>query len=183
MARLEVDIRVASKSRGGRFSGSWLIVANGPSAIGRLGAAVAVPAGVRHDGDGRVSAVRDRWRPTTTARPTYTATAYVLERSQKAAHADRGAGETRVPVAFTTDDPRLAAKTANALADRYAANRRAEWQAATAGPCLKARQAADQSRQDYSESTARLARFERQLQEAAVRPKPTIQPTRPCRRE
>ena len=137
---------------------------------------------------------RDRWRPMR-IEPTYTATAYVVERPHKAAaggRADNGRdqrlppgseSDTRLPFVFTADGPRQAAETANALADGYATNRHAQWQTEIEGPCLKARRAAEEARQDYSERTARLAQFERQLHDKAARlaakPKPAIEPAPP----
>ena len=172
-------MRLLSKSRGGPLSESWRQSPRTvrPRSFGRvplwlcLLAFCATAMVVYRRG-------RERWRPLRTG-PTYTATAYVVARSQRS-----NEGETRVPIVFTADNPRQAAETANALADRYAAARHAQWQAEIEGPCLKARQAAAVARQDYSECMARLAQFERQLREmaraAAARPKPTVEPARPA---
>jgi hypothetical protein len=194
MARKGADMRILRKSRGGTLSEFWRQSPQTvrPRSYGKVPfwlclAAFCITAVVVYQWG------RDRWRPTR-IEPMYTATAYVVERPHKAATTDRAEDaydqrsppydvcDTRLPFVFTADGPRQAAETANALADRYATNRHAQWQTEIEGPCLKARHAAEEARQDYSERTARLAQFERQLREAAnaaARPKPMIEPAPP----
>ncbi len=57
----------------------------------------------------------------------HTATAYVVERATKA-----GQSDVRIPIAATDDDPRRAEAAANARADDYVKERRADWQRRTA---------------------------------------------------
>lgn len=99
------------------------------------------------------------WRPARTE-PTYTATAYMVERPQSE-------GESRIPFAYTADNPRHAEATANTLADRYAADRRAQWRAETDAPRLKARQAAEKARREYDRIAAERAALMRQLHDDA----------------
>jgi hypothetical protein len=95
------------------------------------------------------------WRPVRTE-PTYTATAYTVERPESG-------GENRIPFACSADNPRHAEATANALADRHVADRRAQWQAETKGPRLTARQAAEKARRDYDRIASQRAAIMRQL--------------------
>ena len=81
----------------------------------------------------------ESWIPTN-PRPTYTATAYVVERPQSrdrwSRDADRAAaGEVRIPMAAADNDRRRAEEAANARAQRYVQDRRAEWKRRTEGPC------------------------------------------------
>jgi hypothetical protein len=98
------------------------------------------------------------WTPTS-HQPTYTATAYVAERSQTR--------ESRIPVVSSADDPQRAEETANALADRYVRKRREDWSRRTDGPCLNARAAAESARRELAKNESQLAAFRRQMTEAA----------------
>lgn len=111
----------------------------------------------------------DSWTPTN-PKPIYTATAYVVERPHEAS-----TGEVRIPIASTDDDPRHAEEVANAQADRYVRNRRAEWQHRTEGPCLKAREAAEQSRHALAQAEARLEAFKKQLAARTAKPQAVVQ--------
>ena len=71
------------------------------------------------------------------------------------------------PFTITDVDPQRAKALANTLAERYAADRLAEWRRSTEDRCQKARESAEKSRQERRENAARLETFERQQREAA----------------
>jgi hypothetical protein len=100
---------------------------------------------------------RLHWTPVD-PNPTYTATAYVVP---------RGASEdARLPMRHTDGSAKRAAECANALAERYVADRRDEWKHQTEGPYLLAREAADKAQRERAQNTTRLEAFRRQLAEA-----------------
>ena len=89
------------------------------------------------------------WSPTN-PNPTYTATAYVVQRPSQTA------GEIRIPLAYTDDNPRHAEEVANSLAERYVQDRRAEWRRQTERPCLRAHEATEQARREHAQNEAQL---------------------------
>ncbi len=96
------------------------------------------------------------------------ATAYIVGRAAKA-----GQSEVRIPIAAIDDDPRRAEAAANARAENYVKDRRADWQHRTAGAYDKAHQAAEQARHEYAQSEDRLEAFRRQTARATAKPQPT----------
>jgi hypothetical protein len=99
---------------------------------------------------------RERWNPVD-CQPTYTATAYALDKQSGVA----------TPFAFTEADPRRAADTADQLAERHVGDRTAQWRQDVEQRQAKTRELAEKARQDYRESLARLEAFQRQQREAA----------------
>jgi len=99
---------------------------------------------------------RQHWIPVS-RQTTYTATAHAVEKPT---------GVT-TPFTITDVDPQRAKALANTLAERYAADRLAEWRRSTEDRRQKARESAEKSRQERRENAARLETFERQQREAA----------------
>jgi hypothetical protein len=110
---------------------------------------------------------RERWNPID-CQPTYTATAYTLDKRSGVA----------TPFASTDADPRRAADTADQLAERHIADQMAQWQRNVEQRQAKTHDLAEKARQDYRESLARLEAFQRQQREAAQ-----AKPTRPPKPE
>jgi hypothetical protein len=107
---------------------------------------------------------KEIWIPTG-AKAKHTATAYVVERAAKA-----GQNDARIPIAAIDDDPRRAEAAANAQADDYVKDRRAEWQRRTQRACYNARQAVEQARRDHAQNEDRLAAFRLQMAGASAKP-------------
>jgi hypothetical protein len=107
----------------------------------------------------------ENWHPVN-PRPTYAATAYVVQRPHEAA-SPQAAGEVRIPITQRDDDPGRAEEAANAGADRYVQERRAEWKRRMEGPYLKAHAAAEKARREQRQAEDRLEAFRRQMAEAA----------------
>ncbi len=101
----------------------------------------------------------ERWTPEG-KKPTYTATAYVTERT--------ASRETRTPIVAHNDDARRAESLANRLASRYVRRRDEEWTRRVEGLRLQTREAVKSARRQYAENEARLHAFQRQLAQAAV---------------
>jgi hypothetical protein len=107
---------------------------------------------------------KEIWIPTD-AKAKHTATAYVVERAAKA-----GQSDARIPIAAVDDDPRRAEAAANAQADDYVKDRRAEWLRRTQRACYEARQAVEQARRDHAQNEDRLAAFRLQMAGASAKP-------------
>jgi hypothetical protein len=109
---------------------------------------------------------RERWNPVD-CQPTYTATAFTLDKQSGVA----------TPFVFTDADPRRAADAADQLAERHVADQTTQWQRNVEQRQAKTGELTEKARQDYRESLARLEAFQRQQREAAQaklahRPKP-----------
>ena len=104
---------------------------------------------------------RENWRSLRSDRM-YTAAAYVVECSRP------HAAETRFPVIGVAQSPRRAAEKANTAADRYADQRRAQWQAARDRLRLTAQQTAQRARLDFAQSETRARHSTRQMRQAAA---------------
>ena len=98
---------------------------------------------------------RERWIPVS-RQTTYTATAYAVETRNR-----REQPPLRSPTSIR-GGPR---RSAGVLAERYAAERVAEWRRNKEDKCRKARDVAEKARQECRENAARLAAFERQRRE------------------
>jgi hypothetical protein len=105
----------------------------------------------------------ENWTPSDPM-PKYTATAYVVERPPTAADG------LRIPMVYTDDDCRRAEEAANARAERYVQDHRAEWKRRTEGPCLKAHETVETARRQQTQSEAQLDAFRQQMAEAAAKP-------------
>lgn len=84
--------------------------------------------------------------------PTYTATAYVVEK----------ASDARTPFSTTDADPRQAVEAANAQAARFAAEQQLQWRRNWEMPYTRAYGVLEQTRHERNDSEARLNAFERQ---------------------
>ena len=118
----------------------------------------------------------EKWLPVR-AKPTYTATAYVVEHPRNAAtdgRADVGgsrfdessAGGTRVPLVNTDADPRRAREAAGSMAELYVGDRRKEWRSRVEGQRIEARRSVEQAHLERDESVARLEAFVQKLRYA-----------------
>ncbi len=99
---------------------------------------------------------KEIWIPST-GKAKQTATAYVVERAKA------GQSDLRIPMAATDDDLRRAEAAANARADDYVKDRRADWQRRTARTCHDTRQAVEQAQREHAQNEDRLEAFRRQL--------------------
>ncbi len=112
---------------------------------------------------------RERWIPVN-RQTTYTATARAVEAATGAA----------TLFTSTNVDPAQAKAQAGALAERYAAERVAEWQHGKEGQYQKAHDLAEKARQECDKAAASLTSFERQRREGpsltAASPKPIVPP-------
>lgn len=93
-----------------------------------------------------------------TPKPTYTATAYIVERQNRAT-----TDELRIPMAYTGEDPRRAEDVANVLAESYVADRREQWKRRTQRPREKAREAAETAQNELAQAEASLEAFRQQI--------------------
>jgi len=116
---------------------------------------------------------RNSWTPTN-SNPTYTATAYVVERAAKTT-----AAEVRIPLAYTDADAHRAEEVANGLAEQYVHDRRAQWQRQTEESCQKAHDASENARNQYVESQARLEAFRREMAATEKSPAAVKEPETP----
>lgn len=97
---------------------------------------------------------RERWVP---ARPTFTATAFVVEKGANA----------RTPFTSTDSDRWNATEMANAQADQFAADSLAQWRCGTEGQFGKVHDAAEKARREHNENVTQLKALERQRQKIA----------------
>jgi hypothetical protein len=98
---------------------------------------------------------RERWVPINT-RPTFTATAYAV---------DRVTGE-KTSFVSTDKNPRQAAEAADELADRYSAEKTSQWRRSMEQKAGLAHEMAQKARQDHAEAVERLNAFEQQQRDA-----------------
>lgn len=118
----------------------------------------------------------EKWLPVR-AKPTYTATAYVVEHPHNAVpdgRADVGgnrfdessAGETRVPLVNTDADPQRAREAADSMAELYIGDRRKEWQNRVEEQRIEARRSVEQAHLERDENVARLEALVQKLRSA-----------------
>ena len=118
----------------------------------------------------------EKWLPVR-AKPTYTATVYVVEHPHKAAtvgRADIGGDRfdessavgIRVPFVNTDADPQRARETADSMAELYVGDRRKEWRSRVEEQRIEARRSVEQARWEHDENVARLKAFEQKLRYA-----------------
>jgi hypothetical protein len=112
---------------------------------------------------------RERWIPVN-RQTTYTATTHVVEKRS---------GET-TPFTITDVDPRRAKELANVLAERFAADRSAEWRRSKERNWQKSRESAEKSREQCRDDAARLDAFERQQSELVKSQTDAGQPETPA---
>ncbi len=116
----------------------------------------------------------EKWLPVR-AKPTYTATAYVVEHPHNAVPDGRANvggnrfdessdGGTRVPLVNTDADPQRAREAADSMAESYVGDRRKEWRTRVEGQRIEARRSVEQARREHDESVARIEAFEQKLQ-------------------
>ena len=98
----------------------------------------------------------------TSSKPMHSATAYVVQRA-----ADAGQSEVRIPITCADDAPRRAEEVANARAERWVKEHKADWQRRTEGPYRKAHEAAEQARREHAQNEARFEAFRRHMAETA----------------
>ncbi|MCD4728545.1 MAG: hypothetical protein K8R46_12840 [Pirellulales bacterium] len=98
----------------------------------------------------------EKWLPVR-AKPTYTATAYVVEPPGDV---------SRVPFINTDADPQRAREAADSMAELYIGDRRKEWRSRVEGQRIEARRSVEQTRWEYDESVARLEAFVQKLRSA-----------------
>jgi hypothetical protein len=97
---------------------------------------------------------RQHWTPVN-RQTTYTATVLAIEKRTGAT----------TPYTITDTDPRRAKSLASVLAERYAAERTAEWGRIADDKRRKARDLVEKTRQEYRGDAARLSAFEQQRNE------------------
>lgn len=100
----------------------------------------------------------EHWWPAR-AKPTYTATAYVVEPDSTAA---------RVPFASTDADPQRAREAADAMAELYVSDRQKEWRGRTDQSLAEARRWVEEAGEKHRQSIAQLEAFKQKRHEAAV---------------
>lgn len=103
----------------------------------------------------------EHWWPVR-AKPTYTATAYVVEPDSTAA---------RVPLANTDADPQRARDAADAMAELYVSDRQKEWRDRTDQSLAEARRWVEEASRKHQQSIAQLEAFKQKRHEAAVEEK------------
>ena len=119
----------------------------------------------------------EKWLPVR-AKPTYTATAYVVEHPGDVfggtAAPGRVQGVTqpgaavphRVPFVNTDADPQRAREAADSMAESYIGDRRKEWRSRVEGQRIEARRSVEQVRREHDQSVARLEAFVQKLRSA-----------------
>lgn len=136
----------------------------------------------------------EHWWPTR-AKPTYTATAYVVEPAEGLADVrpsrsgtpyltstandsnvrygvpDLHDAPARVPLTNTDADPQRAREAADAMADLYVSDRDKEWRGSTDQSLSEARRWVEEARQEHQQSITRLEAFKQKRHETAVEEK------------
>ncbi len=98
----------------------------------------------------------EKWLPVR-AKPTYTATAYVVEPPGDV---------SRVPFVNTDADPQRAREAADSMAELYIGDRRKEWRSRVEEQRIEARRSVEQARLERDENVARLEAFVQKLRSA-----------------
>ncbi|MBU4273032.1 MAG: hypothetical protein KKE86_05550 [Planctomycetes bacterium] len=119
----------------------------------------------------------EKWLPVR-AKPTYTATAYIVEHPGDVLGGTAAPGRVqgvaqpgaavphRVPFVNTDADPQRAREAADSMAELYVGDRRKEWRSRVEGQRIEARRSVEQARREHDESVARLEAFEQKLRYA-----------------
>jgi hypothetical protein len=109
------------------------------------------------------------WTPGN-ARATYSATAYVVEKTEEPVSEG-----SRIPLAIHHDDPQHAEETANALAECYIEDRRLEWKQHAEHICQKARAEVEKARREHQQAVAAIEAFRHEMSDAATKTRATVE--------
>jgi murein DD-endopeptidase MepM/ murein hydrolase activator NlpD len=100
----------------------------------------------------------------------YTATAYVVERSSTP-----NSVEIQIPIAYSDPNQQHAKEVVNALADRYVEDRNTEWQKHTEKLLSKDHEATEILRSELAENEKRFKEFRKQITEKDVIPQADLE--------